>query len=213
MSYGPVAFSSRAVTAKDQVSEVAAVWLVTSWLAPALASYQTSSVGLEDRCRSSAGANVGRVGLGHAQKLIGGVVDPLDRVGDVGRGRRLPTLLDEAVGGVEHERGDPAEAVGRLGLVARQVVGVARDGAEGVGLGDEAVEAVECVAGDVPGGVGEARLVSRSVANSNQQYFVLHNAARPRLLGPLLHVVDAHMLANSVLSCVTESSPDGFLAV
>ena len=57
-------------------------------------------------------------------------------------GRGLPALLDEAVGGVVDERGDAAEAVGLLGLVAGEVVGVAGDrpGAAGGrsrgGLGD-----------------------------------------------------------------------------
>jgi hypothetical protein len=49
-------------------------------------------------------------------------------VGDGGRGGLLPAFLDEAVGGVVDERGDPAEAVGLAELVAREVVGVAGDG-------------------------------------------------------------------------------------
>jgi len=70
------------------------------------------------------GGGVGCVGLGDAKELIGGVVNPLNRVGDDGRGSGLPALLDEPVSRVVDKRYDATEAIGLTGLVADEIVGV-----------------------------------------------------------------------------------------
>ena len=109
------------------------------------------------------GRGHGRIGLRHANELIGGVVEPPDRVRD-GRGdRRLPAFLHEPVRRVIDERRDTAEPVGLTDPVADEVVGKRRGLAARIGLRDEPVPAVIGVAGDVARGVGHARGVADRV--------------------------------------------------